>query len=212
MNLRNLFLGMLACVLCFSLSGCKWTDDDDTGKTTPQASGYEITVYHDGVADPVVEAESYKVSDDKLEFELKVKDKSKGSQTAHASGTWVVKHRAWKAAASTKRYQVTLYSGDKVVGRWDAHGISTDSRSILVFPADGSEVLRVCGNVVVRGVSGGTKEAAKSRVALYDGEKSVYQIELSSYLEIGEHLQGEAADGSGTVFIWGNYKVENLTR
>ena len=208
MKLKSVIFGFCAALLCLGLSGCKWGNDDDK-KTEPgpAPSGYEITVYNDGVAKKA-EADSYTADDDVLSYHLKTKD-STGNDNGKAQGAWVVKHNAWKAAASEKRYQVTLYNGKKAVGTWTVRSFSTDSRSVLLFPSDGSEVLRVSGDVVITALAGGSKAEATSVVTVYNGESPVYKVPVSSYIVIGHYLQGEAADGSGAVFIWGNYKVEN---
>lgn len=207
MNLKTAFFGLLAAALCFTLSGCKWEDDNKT--PAPAPSGYEITVYNEGVAQKV-DAESYSVEGDVISYQKKLKDNA-GSESGSAKGAWVVKHNAWKSAPSEKRYNVTLYNGGKAVGSWAVRSfVSTDSQSVFLFPADGSEVLRVSGEVVVRSLKSGSVATAKSRVTVYNGDSVVYKAELSSHAVFGQHLEAEAADGSGTVFIWGRYKVENL--
>jgi hypothetical protein len=72
--------------------------------------------------------------------------------------------------------------------------------------------VRVCGNVVVKELKSGTSGAATSRVTLSNGNDAVFKVDVSSYLQAGAHLQGQPADGSGSVFIWGNYKVETLKK
>lgn len=209
MNLNRVMSALVAAVLCVTLSGCDWWGKDDTKKNPPKAAtGYEITVYQDGVAQPTVTADSYSAAadSDSITYQVKGKEKGAPAQTGNAHGTWVVKHKSWKPVASEKRYEVTLYSGSKVVGTWQVRNFSTDSQSVLLFPADGSEVIRVCGNVVVRSLKGGKVEKGTSKVTLYEGDTAVYQLELSSSIPVGKHLQGEAADGSGSVWIWGNYK------
>lgn len=217
MNLiKKAFLGFFAAALCVTMVGCNpWGNDDD--KTTPKnptpvATGYEITVYQDGAVASKADAESYTLDNDAIDFQLKAKDKATPPQTGKAKGTWVVKHRSWKSSTTEQRYEVTLYSGTKAVGTWKVHGFTTDAQSVLLFPADGSEVLRVCGNVVVKTLKGGKAGTASNRVTVYNGDSVVYKLDLRSYLEVGRHVQGDAADGSGTVWIWGNYKLENLVR
>lgn len=207
MNLKRVMSVLVAAVLCVSLGGCNWWGKDDTKKTTPQAAaGYEITVYQNGVAQPTVTADSYSADSDAITYQVKGKDKSTPPQAGNARGTWMVKHKSWKPVPQEKRFEVTLYSGNKVVGTWQVHNFSTDSQSVLLFPADGSEVIRVCGNVVVRSLKAGKVEKGTSKVTVYEGDTAVYQLELSSSIPVGKHLQGEAADGSGSVWIWGNYK------
>lgn len=216
MNLmKKVFSGFVAALLCVSLSGCNWWGEDDKPTPpapTPAASGYEITVFDNGNAQPTVTAESYSADSDALSYQVKAKDKNSPNQTGSAKGTWVVKHKSWKAAAQEKRYQVTLYSGSKAVGTWTVHGFSTDSQSVLLFPSEGGEVLRVCGNVVVKSLKSGTAAKATSKVSLYNGDSVVYELELGSSLPVGKHLEGLPADGSGRVWIWGNYKEVNFVR
>ena len=209
-QIKKVLLGLLGAVLVvtmLSMSGCNpWGGNDDDTKNPPKpapiATGYEITVYNGATASKV-EAESYTLDSDAISYQLKG-DKTSPAQTA--KGAWVVKHRSWKAAAGEQRYEVTLFSGGKAVGSWKVHGFSTDSQSVLLIPADGSEVLRVCGDVVVKTIKPGKAEKATSKVTVYNGDSAVYQLELASSIVVGKHLQGEAADGSGTVWIWGNYK------
>lgn len=209
MKFKTAILGICAMMLCFTLGGCKWWgNDDDTKK--PAATGYEITVYQDGKAAQKVDAVSYAAENDTVSYVQSAKDRDGKNLTGSANGTWSVKHNAWKATASDKRYQATLYSGKVAVGSWTVRSFSTDSQSVLLYPSDGTEVMRVCGNVVIRELKSGEKAPATSRVSVSTGNDQVVTLELSSYQVIGKHLQGTAADGSGDVFIWGNFKVENL--
>lgn len=208
MKFKTAIFGLLAAVLCFSLSGCKWGKDDDK-KPAPAGTGYELSVYQDGKLSQKVEADQYTTDGDQVSYHLKSVDRS-GKDTGTVNGTWVVKHNSWKPVASDKRYTATLYSGKTAVGSWGVHTFTTDSRSTLLFPADGSEVLRVCGNLVVQESKSGAAGRAVARVTVYSGDQKVYTVELSSYQVIGQHLEGTPADGSGYTLIWGNYKVEEL--
>lgn len=208
MKLKSLIAGFLVAALCFSLGGCKWWGSDDE-KKNDGGTGYEVTVYEDGKAAQKFDADSYSTKDDAIEFHLKSKDKA-GNETRHAQGTWVVKHREWKPAASEKRYQVSLYNGKEVVGNWAVRGFSTDSKSVLLFPADGSEVVRACGTIVVKELKGGESGKAAARVTVTGSGGDLVTLELSHYRVIGHHLEGQPADGSGYIFIWGKVKVEEL--
>lgn len=205
MNLKTAISGLMVALFCVCLAGCNWWgNDDDKNKPTPApASGYEVTVYSNGQSQTVT-AESYSVDGVKLSYKLK------DGASSEANGTWLVKHNAWKSAASEKRYQATLYDGKTAVGSWGVRTFSTDQPSVLLFPADGSEVLRACGNLVIKTLEGSKSAPATARISLSGGDGASFSVEVSSYTQIGEHVQAEAADGSGTYFIWGKVKVESL--
>ena len=208
MKFKTAIFGLVA-ALCVTLGGCKWGNDDDKKPTPPAATGYELSVYQDGKLSQKVQADQYSTDGDAVSYHLKSRD-SAGKDSGQVSGTWVVKHNSWKPVPSDKRYTATLYSGKTAVGSWGVHTFTTDARSALLFPADGSEVLRACGNLVVQETKGGAAGKAVARVTVYDGDQKVYTVELSSYQVIGQHVEGIPADGSGYTLIWGNYKVEEL--
>ncbi|MBX9690227.1 MAG: hypothetical protein K2X27_26175, partial [Candidatus Obscuribacterales bacterium] len=194
MKFKSAFFGIFAAALALTLGGCNW-DDPKPAPSTPDASGYEITVLNDSKV--VVDADSYTYTDpDKVDYHLTKKDAS-GNESGSATGTWTVKHRAWKSQATEKRYEATLYNGKEAVGSWQVRTFQEDGHSVLLFPADGGEVMRVSGTIVVKELKAVTVAPATGRVTLSNGAK----VELSNYSVIGSHLEGQAADGSGYVFI-----------
>ncbi|MBX9724032.1 MAG: hypothetical protein K2X81_21680 [Candidatus Obscuribacterales bacterium] len=209
-NFKTAVFGIICAVLMLSLGGCKWGKDDDSKKPTP-ATGYEITSYVEGKAVRNVTAENYTANANSVDYHLAKKDKD-GSDTGSFQGTWVVKHNSWKPVKGDGRYQATLYSGKVAIGTWTVHNFSTDTQSVLLFPADGSEVLRVSGTVVITEVKAGRSDAATARVTASSGDNVVYSKDVSWTKVLGFHLEAQPSDGSGYVYIWGNFKSEKLTK
>lgn len=202
MSLRTIALFSLMSVSALLLGGCGGGGGDGSSGT-----GYEITTWDNGKSTGTASADTYAVEGDSINYHVQGKP---ADENGSARGTWVVKHRGWKSAKSTQKYKATLYSGNQVVGTWLVRDFSTGDRSVLLYPADGSEVLRVCGNLVVQEINNGTAGDANHRVSVTDGTNTVYTKELSWYNRIGNYVQGQPADGSGMIYIWGNVKLEDL--
>ncbi len=209
MKFKTALLSLLCCALMLTVGGCRWGHDD--GDNSKPATGFEVTSYVDGKVAQKATADSYTTSGDGVDFHLATKDKT-GSDKGHFQGTWVVKHNAWKPAVSDKLYSATLYSGKTAVATWTVHGFSTDAETVLLFPADGSEVLRVSGTVVVTELKAGSSDVATARVTVQSGDDLVYSKDFAWCKVLGFHLEGQPADGSGYVYIWGKYKTENLKK
>lgn len=204
MKFQKAFAAILALVFCVSLAGCNWWGNDDDKKTPePTPTGYEVSLYKDGKVESV-QAESYRVEGTQLSYQVK------DAAEAQADAPWAVKHNAWKSQASEKRYQATLYDGKTPLASWSVRTFTTDAPSVLLFPADGSQVLRVAGNLVIKSLSAGSAKSASARINLLGQDGTVFSVEVSSYTVIGDHVQAEAADGSGSLFIWGKVQVESL--
>lgn len=176
-----------------------------------ESNGYEITVWKDGKVERVVNADSYSAKGDTIAYHL-AKPDAEGKTTGQASGTWVVKHHDWKPEAAEQKFKATLFSGDQVVGTWYIREFVTGERSVILFPADGSEALRVCGNLVIEELASQSAGEATQRVTLTSGGKSVYTRELIGTTIVGHYVTGHPADGSGAVYIWGDYKIEEVKK
>lgn len=224
-NLRTILIGLLAVVLVgvLSLKGCNGPTPAPAPTPTPApapapapvpvGTGYVVSTFADGKLVQKVEASEYSANPDStsLDYKLKSPD-SAGTAAGHYDGTWVIQHNSWTSAPSTQRYNVTLYSGDKVVGTWKVHEFSTDSRSVLLYPGDGGYVLRVSGTVVIETIAGNAGGDPAEHVTVTEGDKVVYSKDLAWSRQIKYYLQGQPANGAGMIYIWGNAKVEPLKK
>lgn len=174
-------------------------------------NGYEITVWQDGAIAETVESDSYNTTGDTIDYHRQKPD-ANGKTSGQAKGTWVVKHKDWKPEPGDQKYKATLYSGTKVVGTWYVREFVTGERSVVLFLADGSEVLRVCGNLVIEELDARSPEDKTHSVTLSSGGQPVYTRELSWVNVVGYYVTGQPADGSGVIFIWGDYKVEEIKK
>lgn len=176
-----------------------------------QVNGYEVTDWNDGKVERVVDADSYSARGDTISYHLRKPDAA-GNSDGQATGTWVVKHRDWKPQPAEQKFKATLYSGDQVVGTWYIREFVTGEQSVVLFLSDGSEVLRVCGNLVIEELASQTSGPAQQRVTLTSGGKPVYTRELIGVNVVGHYVTGQPADGSGVIYIWGDYKVEEIKK
>lgn len=221
-NLKTILLSLLAVVVVglLFLKGCDGPTPTPTPAPTPApapapvptGTGYGITTYADGKVVAKVDAKEYKANADNtaLEFTLNTPD-ANGSQAGHAEGAWVVEHRSWAPTGLTQKYRVTLYSGGKEVGTWKVANFSTDTRTVVLSPGDGTPVLRVSGTIVIETIAGTTGGAPTERVTVTDGDKVVFTKDVSWTAQIKHYVQGQPANGAGVVYIWGdNVKVESI--
>lgn len=205
MALRSITLFSLMAVGLLAMAGCGGGGDDSSTGT-----GYEITSFDNGKATGTWNTDTYAVEGDSISFHPQGKP---ADETVTARGTWVVKHRSWKSAKSLVKYKATLYSGNQAVGTWELRDFSTGERSVLLYPANGGEVLRVCGNLVIQETVNGTAGDANHRVTVKDAAgATVYTKDLTWYNKIGNYVQAQPADGSGMIYIWGNFKIEEIVK
>ena len=189
------------------------TPNPNPGPTTPApvSTGVQVKTYADGKVVATIDATEIKTTDDttSLDYTLKSADAS-GNTTGHVEGTWVATYNSWQSSTVAARFNVTLYSGNKVVGTWKVRNFSTDQRTVLLFPSDGGSVVRVSGNVLVETITGTTGGAATERVTLNDGDRVLYSKDLAWSVKIKHYLQGQPANGAGLIFLWGDFKVEPI--
>ena len=222
-NLKTVLFSLLAVVVVglLFLKGCDGPTPAPTPTPTPAptpapvptGTGYGITTYADGKVVAKLDAKEVKTDDNAttLDYVLTSPD-ANGAQAGHVEGAWVVEHRSWAPAGLTAKYRVTLYSGNTAVGTWKVNGFSTDTRTVLLYPGDGTPVLRVSGTVVVETITGTTGGDPAERVTVTDGGKVVFTKDMAWTVKIKHYLQGQPANGAGAVYIWGDVNVESIKK
>ncbi|MBX9571108.1 MAG: hypothetical protein K2X77_19585 [Candidatus Obscuribacterales bacterium] len=223
-NLKTILLSLLAVVVVglLFLKGCDGPTPNPTPNPNPSptepapkpaGTGLGITTYADGKQVAKFDAKEYTSNPDStaMDYTLNAPD-ANGSQSGHAEGAWVVEHRSWAPSGLTPRYRATLYSGNTAVGTWKVNNFSTDTRTVLLYPGDGTPVLRVSGTVVIETIAGTTGGAPTEQVTVTDGGKVVFTKDMAWTTRIKHYLQGQPANGAGVVYIWGDVTVESLKK